>query len=199
LKSDTPTRVCIRWMLPRQSLPSGQTRHFDRATITSGLPLLADNFRAGRHVSKVPATDSCTAAKPQNYSITSNLINRCSVARHIDELRCSLCAKNQGRAKVAMRLGLLVGRPLSRPYPVTNLSIRSVTAPTTRPAATSLAQCASRTTRVATNPAPMLQITLRCFTGSVLAAEASAPMCTAWPDGNASSRLPEKGTPRQCP
>jgi hypothetical protein len=32
----------------------GQTRHFDRAPITSGLPLLADNFRAGQHVSKVP-------------------------------------------------------------------------------------------------------------------------------------------------
>jgi hypothetical protein len=36
----------------------GQTRHFDRATITSGLPLLADNFRAGRHVSKVPITEA---------------------------------------------------------------------------------------------------------------------------------------------
>ena len=33
---------------------AGQTRHFDRAPITSGLPLLADNFRAGQHVSKVP-------------------------------------------------------------------------------------------------------------------------------------------------
>jgi|SRR5256885_3020718 hypothetical protein len=35
----------------------GQTRHFDRAPITSGLPLLADNFRAGQHVSKVPNAD----------------------------------------------------------------------------------------------------------------------------------------------
>ena len=186
-------------MLPRQCRVWVKLRRTHCEQMSSGLPLKADIARCSRHVAFVPATDSCTAAKPQNYSITSNLINRCSVARHIDELRCSLCAKNQGRAKVAMRLGLLVGRPLSRPYPVTNLSIRSVTAPTTRPAATSLAQCASRTTRVATNPAPMLQITLRCFTGSVLAAEASAPMCTAWPDGNASSRLPEKGTPRQCP
>src|ERR1700682_2223604 len=32
----------------------GQTRHFDRAPTTSGLPRQADNFRAGWHVSKVP-------------------------------------------------------------------------------------------------------------------------------------------------
>jgi hypothetical protein len=62
-----------------------------------------------------------------------------------------------------------------------------------------LTMCANSFTRVATNPAPMLQITLRCFTGSVLAAEASAPKCTEWPDGNASIRLPENGTLRQCP
>jgi hypothetical protein len=31
--------------------------------------------------------------------------------------------------------------------------------------------------------------------GSVPAAEASAPMCSAWPEGKASSRLPEKETP----
>jgi hypothetical protein len=35
----------------------GQTRHFDRAPITSDLPGLADNFGVRRHVSKVPATD----------------------------------------------------------------------------------------------------------------------------------------------
>jgi hypothetical protein len=40
---------------------------------------------------------------------------------------------------------------------------------------------------------------LRCLAGSRLAAEASAPMSKAWPEGNASSLLPEKETPRQCP
>jgi hypothetical protein len=35
----------------------GDARHFDRATITSGLPRLADIFRVRRHVSKVPATE----------------------------------------------------------------------------------------------------------------------------------------------
>jgi len=32
----------------------GQTRHFDHAPITSGLPRQADNFSAARHVSNVP-------------------------------------------------------------------------------------------------------------------------------------------------
>jgi hypothetical protein len=39
----------------------------------------------------------------------------------------------------------------------------------------------------------------RCRLGKHHAAEASAPTCTAWPDGNASHRLPESGTPRQWP
>jgi hypothetical protein len=32
----------------------GQSRHFDRAPLTSGLPQLADILRVIRHVSKVP-------------------------------------------------------------------------------------------------------------------------------------------------
>ena len=43
---------------------SGQKRRFDPLPVTSGLPLKADNFRAGRHVSKVPAADV------RDYSIT---------------------------------------------------------------------------------------------------------------------------------
>ena len=41
----------------------GQSRHFDRALATSGLPRLSDILRVGRHVSKVPLPDSCIAAK----------------------------------------------------------------------------------------------------------------------------------------
>jgi hypothetical protein len=68
-----------------------------------------------------------------------------------------------------------------------------------RPAATSLVQCANSTILVKTNPAPIAHSVLRCREGSALAADASAPICTAWPDGKASSRFPESGTPRQCP
>jgi hypothetical protein len=35
----------------------GQSRHFDRAPLTSGLPRLADNLRVILHVSKVPTTE----------------------------------------------------------------------------------------------------------------------------------------------
>jgi hypothetical protein len=37
----------------------GQSRHFDRAPLTSGLPRLADIFSVCRHVSKVPKSDLC--------------------------------------------------------------------------------------------------------------------------------------------
>jgi len=37
----------------------GQSRRFDDAPITSGLPLLTDIGGTGRHVSKVPQTDTC--------------------------------------------------------------------------------------------------------------------------------------------
>ena len=39
-----------------------QSRHFGRRPTTSGLPLETDVVRAGRHVSKVPHPDSCSAA-----------------------------------------------------------------------------------------------------------------------------------------
>jgi hypothetical protein len=35
----------------------GQSRHFDRLPLTSGLPQGADIVRAGRHLSKVPLTE----------------------------------------------------------------------------------------------------------------------------------------------
>jgi hypothetical protein len=41
----------------------GQSRHFDRALATSGLPRLADILKVGRHVSKVPPADSRDAKK----------------------------------------------------------------------------------------------------------------------------------------
>jgi hypothetical protein len=40
----------------------GQSRHFARAPLTSGLPQLADILRVIWHVAKVPQPDSCTAA-----------------------------------------------------------------------------------------------------------------------------------------
>ena len=41
----------------------GPTRQFGRRPITSGLPPETDIVRTGRHVSKVPIANSCTAAK----------------------------------------------------------------------------------------------------------------------------------------
>jgi hypothetical protein len=35
----------------------GQTRHFDRAPVTSGLPQSTDILRVRQHVSKVPDSD----------------------------------------------------------------------------------------------------------------------------------------------
>jgi hypothetical protein len=42
----------------------GQKRRFGRVPLTSGLPQKADFLRVRRHVSNVPRTDSCAAAKP---------------------------------------------------------------------------------------------------------------------------------------
>jgi hypothetical protein len=80
-----------------------------------------------------------------------------------------------------------------------NLSKRSVSAPTARPATTSLVQCARSTIRVNTNPPPTAQTAFRRAGGNSVAAEAKAPIWTACPDGKASSRLPESGIPRRCP
>src|SRR3984957_21246574 len=46
----------IVWRPPRMS-PSGQTRRFDDAPITSGLPLSTNIGGTDRHVSKVPTSD----------------------------------------------------------------------------------------------------------------------------------------------
>ena len=46
----------------------GQSRHFDGAPITSGLPREADIFRVRRYVSKVPTTDSCAAANASLFN-----------------------------------------------------------------------------------------------------------------------------------
>ena len=41
---------------------TGQSRRFDYAPATSGLPPSTDILRIRRHVSKVPKADSCSAA-----------------------------------------------------------------------------------------------------------------------------------------
>src|SRR5436189_1678745 len=81
------------------------------------------------------------------------------------------------------------------PKPVQRLSSRSTAAPIARPAITSLVQCANRTIRVRTRPAPIDQARLRFAGGSSVAADASAPTWMAWPDGKASKGFPENGTP----
>jgi hypothetical protein len=51
----------------------GQSRHFDRSPVTSGLPLRTDIGGIGRHVSKVPTTDIgvSIAGKPLLFTFTS--------------------------------------------------------------------------------------------------------------------------------
>ena len=68
-------------------------------------------------------------------------------------------------------------------------------APSANPAMTSLAQCARTTTRVTERPTASAWIARRGPTGKAPAADAKAPMCKAWPEGKASSRLPEKEMP----
>ena len=41
----------------------GQSRHFDRAQLTSGLPQLADVLRVIRHVRKGPIADIASCAR----------------------------------------------------------------------------------------------------------------------------------------
>jgi hypothetical protein len=57
------TLITGKPLWPEPMSESGQTRHFDRAPDTSGLPLKADMARYSRHVSKVPEADWCTAAR----------------------------------------------------------------------------------------------------------------------------------------
>src|SRR5439155_20669073 len=47
----------------------GQTRHFDRVPITSGLPQQADLLRVRRHVSNVPITEVAFVSKPIDGSV----------------------------------------------------------------------------------------------------------------------------------
>src|SRR6266576_2085664 len=74
---------------------------------------------------------------------------------------------------------------------------RSTATPNPRPASTSVNQCANRMTRVATRIVPPTQARFRSLEGSSVAADARAPTCKAWPDGNESADFPDKGTPRQ--
>jgi hypothetical protein len=57
----------------------GQSRQFDRAPITSGLPRLADNFSAGRDFSFGPTTDVAALAlrnDPLNRGVTRDIMMR---------------------------------------------------------------------------------------------------------------------------
>src|SRR5258708_30161116 len=67
-----------------------------------------------------------------------------------------------------------VGSGIAEPYPVQNLSNRSVNPPMARPSATSLAQCASNTIRARTSPSPIDQFVLR-----LLRVSTRAPYVTA--------------------
>jgi hypothetical protein len=54
--------LCFR--TPRRSTSEkGHSRRFGYGPATSGLPPLTDMLTVHRHVSNVPETDSCTAAK----------------------------------------------------------------------------------------------------------------------------------------
>ena len=94
----------------------------------------------------------------------------------------------------ALHLVLYLVRPRSARAVLHNP--RSIKTPSAKPASTSLAQCASRTTRVEAITQPRPQAAgPRCRSSRVTAA-ATAPICTAWPDGKASYGLPERGIPR---
>jgi hypothetical protein len=55
----------------------GQSRHFDRAPLASGLPQLADILRGIRHVSNVPLTDSCPSKRHLQSPILTALEQAC--------------------------------------------------------------------------------------------------------------------------
>ena len=67
--------------------PSGQSRHFGDVRVTSALPLKTDIYRKGRHVSKVPGTDSCTAP---DGSLFDHLVRACEQRSRYFEAEC-LC------------------------------------------------------------------------------------------------------------
>jgi hypothetical protein len=53
----------------------GQSRHFDRTPLTSGLPRLADILWVSRHVSKVPISEvrACSAHGKSSDAEGSNI------------------------------------------------------------------------------------------------------------------------------
>ena len=118
----------------------------------------------------------------------------------LKEIRCvqgvSVCPHQRSRKWIVPRAGQFerafdrlaprVARLRDSPKPVASRIQRSSTTPIAIPAATSLAQCASSTTRVATSKDNAAQTELRCDGGNAVAAEARAPACNAWPEGNAS-------------
>src|SRR5579871_707738 len=91
------------------------------------------------------------------------------------------------------RLMRLLDLPINRRE--TGRNSRSSITPAHSPITTSLAQCASRTTRVKARAVPPSQIHGVTLGSIHAAADATAPICIAWPEGNASSRLPDLGMP----
>jgi hypothetical protein len=90
-----------------------------------------------------------------------------------------------------------MNQTLWEPGPTAKESFQAM--PTANPATTSLAQCARTATRVSERPTARVRTTRRGPTGRAPAADASAPMCRAWPEGKASSRLPENEIPWRWP
>jgi hypothetical protein len=64
-------RLPAAWIFKPLMSEMGQSRHFGRAPITSGLPQQADVFGVRRHVSKVPKTDLRTLATEYDHKQSS--------------------------------------------------------------------------------------------------------------------------------
>ena len=71
-----------------------------------------------------------------------------------------------------------------------------MTAPSANPATTSLAQCARSTMRVNERPTASARIARRGRAGNAPAADASAPMCNAWPEGKAEPKTASAQEPQ---
>jgi hypothetical protein len=69
--------------------------------------------------------------------------------------------------------------------------------PIERPIRTSLVQCARTTTRVADKGVPTSQISGACLGYAPAKADATAPICTEWPEGKESWGCPDFFTPRR--
>jgi dienelactone hydrolase len=83
----------------------GQSRHFDRASLTSGLPRSADIRRVHRHVSKVPTRDSCNRSKAVQAQLQDQA---CSVlcARAIGHSLGTQITWKSGQNRTAVRSGI---------------------------------------------------------------------------------------------